>query len=272
MSQNELIPRFLTKSQLPLIRKDINAVVKNKQYFLTLLLVPLLFTVVFPIGMVLITFMIPIDTSDFTQILAVIPESMREADERLSVFNLLFNMMLPLFFLLIPIMASSVMAASSFVGERQKHTLETLCYTPLNIKQIFQAKVYAAVVMSLSVTYGGFIVMIVVVNIVLGFLGQNSALPSLTWLFVLILLVPALSLLTIVLIVKTSVKSKSIEEAQQKSVFFVLPIIMVLLSQFSGLFLINQWIFGVIGIVLLTLSLVVLQKSMGKYTYERILK
>lgn len=41
--------------------------------------------------------------------------------------------------LMIPVMASSVMAASSFVGEKEKHTLETLLYSPLSLKQLFQS-------------------------------------------------------------------------------------------------------------------------------------
>ena len=38
---------------------------------------------------------------------------------------------------------SSVIAASSFAGEKEKHTLETLLYSPLSLRQLFQSKILA---------------------------------------------------------------------------------------------------------------------------------
>ena len=37
-------------------------------------------------------------------------------------------------------MTASIMAASSFVGEKEKRTLETLLYSPLTVGQIFRAR------------------------------------------------------------------------------------------------------------------------------------
>lgn len=55
--------------------------------------------------------------------------------------------------------ASSVMAASSFVGEKEKHTLETLLYSPLSLKQLFQSKILAGFLVGMMVSYISFAAM-----------------------------------------------------------------------------------------------------------------
>ena len=104
--------------QFALIKKDIRGITSNKQIFAVLLIVPLVLTVVLPSIFVLVLTQKPDAASDFQKLLDMSP-----------------------FFLIVPIMASSVMAASSFVGEKEKHTLETLLYSPLSLRQLFQSKV-----------------------------------------------------------------------------------------------------------------------------------
>ena len=71
---------------------------------------------------------------------------------------------------MIPVMASSVMAASSFVGEKEKHTLETLLYSPLSIKQLFQSKILAGFSVGMMVSYISFAAMMLVLEIEMLFL------------------------------------------------------------------------------------------------------
>lgn len=108
----------MNNGQLTLIKKDIRSITSNKQIFAVLLIVPLVLTVVLPSVFVLVLTQKPDAASDFRKLLDMPP-----------------------FFLIVPIMASSVMAASSFVGEKEKHTLETLLYSPLSLRQLFQSKV-----------------------------------------------------------------------------------------------------------------------------------
>ena len=67
---------------------------------------------------------------------------------------------MPLYFLIIPIMAATVMSATSFVGEKEKQTLETLLYCPLSLKQIFRAKVLASFLLSMLVSGISFVAMV----------------------------------------------------------------------------------------------------------------
>jgi ABC-2 type transport system permease protein len=46
--------------------------------------------------------------------------------------------------LLVPVMASTIIAANSIVGEKERHTLETLLHTPLSNRELLTAKLLVA--------------------------------------------------------------------------------------------------------------------------------
>lgn len=127
-----------------IIIKDLKRMVSTRRMFFTLLIVPFVLTVVVPSAFLLTQHFIPQEQEEFQKLLALLPtgEQVTGQQEKLAV--LLTNYLLPLFFLMIPIMASTIMSASSFVGEKEKHTLETLLYCPLSLTEIFQAKVAAS--------------------------------------------------------------------------------------------------------------------------------
>ena len=179
---------------------------------------------------------------------------------------------MPVFFLMIPIMSSSVMAASSFVGEKEKHTLETLLYSPLSLKQLFQAKILAALFVGMSISCISFGVMLLVVEAEMILLTGGSILPDVSWLVVMLLIAPAISLSGIAITVRGSAKAQSIEEAQQKAVFLVFPILALIIGQFGGILLINVWILLGLGIVLAGVDVLLMRGVSARFTYENLLK
>ena len=124
-----------------IIRKDLKGVTDNRQLFLPILLVPLILIVVLPTIFILSVRFIPEDAGDFNALLAMLPQTAMSGGIEQALIGLILNNILPVFFLIIPIMTASVMAASSFVGEKEKHTLETLLYCPLPLGRIFYAKI-----------------------------------------------------------------------------------------------------------------------------------
>ncbi len=258
----------MNSMQIALIKKDLRSITSNKRLFSVLLIVPLVFTLVLPSILILTVTFAPMETSDFQSMLALLPAGAQGGDMRLMIIDLLLNNILPIFFLLIPIMAASVMAASSFVGEKEKRTLETLLYCPLSLKQIFNAKILASFLLSMLVSLSSFVVMIVAVEAEIVFATGSLLLPSVSWLVLMLLVSPAVSLIAITLIVRGSAKAQTMEESQQRSVFLILPIMMLAVGQFSGLMLINVWILLGLGIVLAGIALLAMRSSFGKFTYE----
>ncbi len=255
-----------------LIKKDIRGITSNKRLFSVLLIVPLVMTIFLPSVFLCITAFAPMDSSDLQELLSLLPQEMRGPDLKSSIVDLVINNIIPLFFLLIPIMAASVMAASSFVGEKEKRTLETLLYCPMTLKQIFYGKILAAFLLSMFVSLLSFAAMFLVIEAETFFLMGSLILPSLSWIPLLLLVSPAVALMAITLIVQGSAKAQTVEESQQRGVFLVLPIILLVAAQFSGLLLINIWILLVLGAVCAGAALWMMNKSYKRFCYESLLQ
>ena len=260
--------------QKAIMVKDVRGITENKRYFSVLTILPLIFSVVFPTIMLLTVLLSPTDSSSFTEMARILPDFQKLDQEQLirDLLSLMINNVIPIFFLIIPIMTASVMAASSFVGEKEKRTLETLLYSPLSIREIFQAKVYASFFVAIFVTYVSFILTVIVIEAELYFITGRMPPLSINWLWVMLLIVPAITIISIVLIVKGSAKSTTIEESQQKAAFLIMPIALLLIGQFTGILVFGGWVVISIGLILLLIALLLLRFSMTGFTYERLLE
>ena len=258
--------------QLAVMTKDIRGVTLNKQVFAVLLIVPLALTIVLPSIFVLVTAFAPDAASDFQKILDMLPADNGARSQQQRIFGLILNNIMPVFFLMIPIMASSVMAASSFVGEKEKHTLETLLYSPLSLKQMFQAKILAGFSVGMMVSYISFAAMMLVLELEVFLLTGKAILLSSSWLAIMLLIAPAISIIAIAVTVRSSAKAQTIEEAQQRAVFLVFPILALLIGQFTGILLISAGLLWGVGAVLAALDVLLMRGAAGSFTYEKLLR
>lgn len=254
-----------------IIKKDFRGVAANRRLFPALFLVPSLLALVLPSIFVIAVHFTP-DDPDILKLLALVPQAAPGQSLELTLWGLLLNSILPAFFLVIPVMASSITAASAFVGEKERHTLETLLYCPLTLRQIFQAKVLASFLVSMVVSLLSFAAMFLVVEGEVFFLAGQALRPSVNWLAVLLLVSPAVSLIAVTLIVRGSAKAQSVEESQQAAVFLILPLLPLVVGQFAGLFLMSFWLLLGLGLLCGALAWILLRKSMGRFTYERLLQ
>lgn len=262
----------MKSEMLAIIKKDIRGVTSNRRLFVPLLVVPLVLTIIVPSIFILVTHYVPEETEDFQKLLDQMQIGQLNGSLEMAVIHLVLNYILPIFFLLIPIMSASIMSASAFVGEKEKRTLETLLYCPLSLKQIFQAKVLASFLLSMFVSITSFIVMFIVLETEIFFVMNSVILPEVKWLLILVLVSPAISLIAITLMVRVSAKAQSVEDAQQSAVFLILPILFLIIGQFTGILLINAWILLGIGILCLGIACALFRQSLRNFKYEMILK
>lgn len=251
-----------------IIKKDLKKVLSSKTMFISLLAVPLVLTVLLPTIFILSQYFLPQENDEFAKLLELLPLSELSGSLQENITKLILNYALPIFFLLIPIMASTIMSAASFVGEKEKQTLETLLYCPLSLKQLFQAKTAASFLLSMSVSGISFLVMLIVLETEIYCTAGIFILPGIQWLLVMLLLAPSLSVIAITLMVRISAKAQSVEDAQQGTVFLVLPILFLCISQFAGLFLINAWILLGLGILCAVLAFLLFRRAAANFTYE----
>lgn len=232
--------------QFALIKKDMRSVTSNKQVFAVLLIVPIVLTIALPSIFVFVILFAPDAASDFQKLLDMLPAPNGEA--------------------------SSVMAASSFVGEKEKHTLGTLLYSPLSLGQLFQSKILAGFSVGMMVSWSSFAAMLLVMELEFFFLTGNLLLPAASWLAIMLLIAPAISLVAIAVTVRSSAKAQTIEEAQQRAVFLIFPILALVIGQFTGLILISAGLLWGVGIVLAALAILLVKRAAGNFTYEKLLK
>ena len=262
----------MNKKQLALIKKDIRGITSNKQVLMVMLIVPLALTIILPSVIVFVTVLVPEAASDYEKLLNMLPVTGKEYSREQMILRLIFNRIMPAFFMMIPLMASSVMAASSFVGEKEKHTLETLLYSPLSLKQLFQSKILAGFSVGMMVSFISFAAMMLVLETEIFLFTGSAIIPDVSWLIVMLLIAPAISLVAIALTVRGSAKAQTVEEAQQRAVFLIFPILALIIGQFTGVILVNSWLLLVVGIVLALLAFLLMRGAAGKFTYEKLLK
>lgn len=258
----------MKQAMTSIIKKDLRRMVSTRRMFFTLLIVPLVLTVFVPSTFILIQHFVPQEQGDFQKLLELLPSAEQGSSLPESMARLLVNYLLPLFFLIIPIMSSTIMSASSFVGEKEKQTLETLLYCPLSLTEIFQAKVAASFLLSMAVSGISFCIMLAVLEAEIYLTAGILLLPGLQWLAVMLLLSPSFSLIAITLIVRVSAKAQSAEDAQQGAVFLLLPVLLLLVNQLGGVLLINTWVLLGLGVVCSFAAIVLLKRAAGNFNYE----
>ena len=145
-----------------IIRKDLRMVTQSKSVMLPMLIIPMIFVLLIPVGMIIgfNYFAAVIEkSSDFQDILKMLPASLRERYADLSVVQVValyaFRYMFAPMHLILPIMTSSVIAADAFAGERERKTLEALLYTPTSDFELLLAKMLGALVPGVLVAHGG---------------------------------------------------------------------------------------------------------------------
>ena len=157
---------------------------------------------------------------------------------------IVFFMVLYLFapvFLMIPIMASSIIASDSFAGEKERKTIEALLATPLSDSEMLLGKMLVSFVLAFITTTASFAVYSAVTDyLTIGMFSGKVLLPNELWLMLIFLLAPALAFADIGLTVLISARVKGVKEAQQISALFLVPLIATVLGQTSGLMAFDQ--------------------------------
>ncbi len=142
-----------TQRILAIAQKDLLEVRQNRYAWLPMIIVPILFVLVLPLAMILIPPRLQLSPqelasqSDLEFFLQNMPPSMAQAlaglDEFQSMVLIMLGYLFAPFFLIFPLMFSTVIAAESFAGERERKTMEALLYTPASDSRTVPGKVSA---------------------------------------------------------------------------------------------------------------------------------
>ncbi|EKQ55503.1 MULTISPECIES: ABC transporter permease subunit [unclassified Clostridium] len=264
----------MNRSEKALIYKDINEITSSKRVILPMTIVPIILIVIMPLALFIGANFVGNDSSMMTKIAPLIkklPSEYALYTPPQLLIKVMINYMFPSYFLIIPIMCSGVIGASSFVGEKEHKTLESLLYTPISMEQLLRAKILGVFLPSYMITLISFIVFGIICNIG-GFMHFGEfILPNIEWLIIILWISPAINLLSLIFTVMVSAKSETFQEAQQVSGLLVLPVILVLIGQMTGVLLLSNFVMFIAGGILLILDYILIKRISSNFIPEKLI-
>lgn len=257
------------------VRKDWLEVARNKQVLTSLAIVPLVFAAIIPAAVILLgnSGILTSTINGLQGFLDNVPPGVVPAEysvEQTVVYAVIVYFMAP-FFLVIPVMTASITASSSFVGEKERRTIEGLLYTPLSNRELVLAKVLGSVIPSVALTWAAFIVYSIIVNALGSGVMGGIFFPTWTWAVIIVALVPLVGFLATSLIVAVSGRSTTMQGAQGTAMFIVFPILALVVSQATGLTLFDATIALIGSAVLLAIDIVAFLLIVKRFHREHII-
>jgi len=254
-----------TRAILAIVRKDLKVAVQNKGVILPIIILPLVLFVVVPWIMAYGSSLATATSTSFSNVgemLERMPAGLLNElsgytpDQQLIVFTLVY--MLAPMFLIMPLMVSSVFAADSFAGEKERKTLEALLFTPTTDRELFTAKLLGAWVTAVTVAFLSFVVYAVMVNAA----GWQSIghlfFPTWMWVALVFWVTPAVAGLGLVVMVFVSVRAQGFQDANQTGGLVVLPVLLLMVGQISGVMYFSLGVVLFVGLVIWLLDIVLL--------------
>ena len=263
-----------TRAIRAIVRKDLRISMQNKAVTIPVIIVPLLLMIVLPVVAVVVPSQIGGAEEMFEELGAFLnnmPEVMRRqlaGLEGVQVWIVLaVAFVFAPFFLIIPLMVASVMAADSFAGEKERKTLEALLYTPTSDAELFLAKVLAALAPAVAISWLAFVLYGVAVNAAAWPAMGRIFFPTWTWIALILWVVPAAAGLGLSTMVLVSSKVSSFQEANQLGGVIVVPVLLLVFGQIGGVLYFSLPVVLLIGLALWVIDGILI--ALGVKTFQR---
>jgi ABC-2 type transport system permease protein len=248
------------KNVITIAKKDWIEVRQNKYAMMAMMIVPVIFVVIMPL---VFTLLIPNlnvtpqevlnSDSDIQFFVQRMPETLARfidfGKPMESMIVLMLGFMLAPMFLIMPLMFATTIAAESFAGERERKTIESLLYTPASDADLLVGKVTAAAIPSILITWVGFAVYTLILNLAPYHFFQRIWFPLPTWWPLIFWITPALVVLGIAMTVIISARVQNFLGAYQTSSSMVLIVVLLFAGQMSGVLYLSVGVEMIIGAV-----------------------
>jgi ABC-2 type transport system permease protein len=260
-------------------RKDWWEISRNWQVLLPILVVPVLFSVALPAALITMPGLVNVPMSSTGQFMELIVKNLPSAiqsqlsglsETQVMVYVMVLYFFAPLF-LVIPLMASSVISSDSFAGEKERRTIEALLATPITDGELFVGKVLVSFVPSMIVTGVSFLLYTLTVDILAFDMFGRLLLPNLGWAMLIFGLAPAIALASIGLTVMISLRVRGFREAQQISVVLIIPILMLLFAQALGALIFGPVVIGGLTVAFAVVDLLLFRLGVRLFRRDEIL-
>jgi ABC-type Na+ efflux pump permease subunit len=260
----------MNAAQKAVIRKDIREILSSKQTMIPMIILPIIFTVALPIGLLFGAQFGLEGVNGMDQLIEIFGGMFGTYNDSQLLIEMAMNYMFPIFFLLIPVMTSSIIGAGSFIGEKERKTMESLLYTPISIRDLFVAKVVGVAIPAYAITFVSALMFGIIMNVGGWIYFGRMIFPNLKWILLILWVCPAVTLLGLAFMVLVSAKAQTFQDAQQMSALIIVPIIFFLIGQLTGLFMLNELILLVAGAILYLLDYALMKNATKRFVPEKL--
>jgi ABC-type Na+ efflux pump permease subunit len=179
-------------------------------------------------------------------------------------------LMLPMFWI-VTVGLTATISADSFVGEKERGTLEPLLATPIRIGELLLGKLLTAVVLSVVGTWVGVAVFTIEV--------WNSRSPYLPrflfgdpdWAIAIFIIVPLLATMSAAVAAIISTRAATYRSAYQLNGLVVLPVVALLIPQTMLLYFFTPAALVYLAIGFVLLDLLLIYAAVGVFDRERLI-
>lgn len=236
-------------------RKDLRAVSRSKGVMFPLVLVPLVILGGLPALIASVTPLIPPEAmAGMERFMEKLPQALRAELSGLDVEQSLLVLALVYFlapmYLVVPLMVASVIAADSFAGEMERKTLEALLHTPATDAELFLGKLLSAWIPALGVAAVGFLLYGFVADICTFRALGRLLFPNPLWALLVAWVAPAVAGFGLGTMVLVSARVRTFQEAYQLGGAVVLPLLLLVAGQVTGLLYLDLTVVALLGISL----------------------
>ncbi|HET90258.1 MAG TPA: hypothetical protein ENN99_05905 [Chloroflexi bacterium] len=263
-----------TRAIRAVIRKDLKVVTQSKGVMIPLIIVPVMLLVAMPA----LTALLPMftDTSSFRlteldafieQMPAGLQAELAGYDELQRIVALVVIYEFAPMYLMVPLMVASVIAADSFAGEKERKTLEALIYTPTTDQELFVAKLLSAWLPAMAVALIGFVLYGVTANVAAWPIMGRLFFPHVMWLVLVTWVAPAVAGLGLSTMVLVSARAQTFQEAYQIGGAIVLPMLLLVVGQATGVMYFSTGLVFVLGLALWAVDVALIR--LGRRAFQR---
>jgi ABC-type Na+ efflux pump permease subunit len=190
--------------------------------------------------------------------------------EQLTVGTLLKAVSLPLFWI-VAVALTPAIAADSFVGEKERGTIEPLLATPIHNRELFAGKLMTAVIPAILGTWLGTAIFTALVAVSHSPYYPAFVLGDGDWVFSSLVIAPLVAVFAAGCGALISTRVSSFRVAYQLNGLVSLPLVLVLVPQSAFLFLFTPRVWLYVALLLVVLDLAVIVWALLLFDRDRLL-
>jgi ABC-2 type transport system permease protein len=191
-------------------------------------------------------------------------------DRMATLETLLKAFSIPLFWV-IPVALAPAVAADSFVGERERASLEPLLATPVHMRDVLAGKLLASMIPAVVGTWLGVLVFWLLTALSRSPLYARMTLTDVDWLFSLVVVTPLIALFTTSVAALISTRVSGYRVAYQLNGLVALPVVLVLIPATAFWFLLSPFALAFVALLMAAFTLVLVAWALRLFDRERLL-